>query len=240
MTPTTLNGLPSEAAWLLLRLVVVLLPSVLVGWAFLCPHWRWLQGVQVLALLAWSWFLRVYALGIGLSSLNWLLPWGTMLLPLGILLNGLTQARLATRPDAYCLWVGLAVCGGASLLGFPLAQLLLRNVSYNWLVAANLALYGLAWWGVARLLRMRGDLRLAFSQPWRRTLTLAAAVQGSLAVAFSLWNLLLVEGMQGYWHGQEWWLRSAAYSLLATAQCWLAGVLVMRLIRAEPKKVGPA
>ena len=235
MTPTTATGASSEAAWLLVRLLVVLLPPVLVGWAFLCSHWRWLQRGQVLALLVWSWFLHTYGFGIALSSLNWLLPWGGMLLPLGMLLNGLTQARLATRADAYRLWVGLAVCGGANVLGFALAQLLLLKIAYNWLIAAHLALYGLAWWSVERLLRRRGDLRLAFGQPWWRTPMLAAAVQGGLSVAFILWNLLPAEGMEGYWRGQGWWLQSAAYLLLATAQCWLAGVLFVRLTRVEPK-----
>jgi hypothetical protein len=224
-------------AWGLLLGLITLPPGLLV-WAFLRPRSRVLQVGQVLALLPWSCLLFAYGRELCYyGNIPYLLPVAYAVLPLALLLNGLTRARRARQPNAYRAWVGVALTGLLGLLELPGQWLLpLPTTAGQQAAHAGLALgLGLlAWVLLVRLLSARPSLRPWLWQPWWRTPALAAAATaGWWALETSLQELAGHLAHPYSWHWQFPWATALGHLLLAVSLRWVAGMVVMRWARTR-------
>jgi hypothetical protein len=109
------------------------------------------------------------------------------LVPLALLLNGLTQARQAARILTRLLWTGVAITGGSSLLWLLLSVLPLRSLPggpsplLGWLVSVLVALS--SWVVVLRLLRREPALGATlWHGPWWRTPAVVSGVGAGYAL----------------------------------------------------------
>ena len=228
---------------LVVLLTPLVLPPLLVAWAFLQPNRRGLQVVQGLALLGFLWLLN----GPGPAllddfSLTGILPLLRILLPLALLLNGLTQARQAACASAYLAWVGLAVTGAVGLLVIPSQELLnllpIRQTQPVLLeVGQTILTFGLnlvAWLLVIRLLKSRHDQREALWLPWWGMPTVAVVVLIGWAVLES--SLVLLGSLSAEGGGRLAtlpWGKILTGMLLSVSLRWLTGAMALRLTARE-------
>ena len=224
-------------AWSLLLGLATLPPGLLV-WAFLRPRSRVLQVGQVLGLLPWSYLLFAYGRELFYyGNAPYLLPVAYAVLPLALLLNGLTRTRLAQRPNAYRAWVGVALTGLLGLLALP-GQWLLPTPTMAGQQAAHAGLtlgLGLLAWGLlVRLLGAQHSLHPWLWQPWWRTPALAAAATiGWWALETGLLELADRLAHPHSWQWQFPWATALGHLLLAVSLNWVTGVAVLRWARTR-------
>ena len=231
----------AEIILVLILLAPFVLPPVLLLWAYRRPQQLGLQLVQGLVLLGciWLWSAirhdhSVSAMGGGAVAFYF-----ETLLPLTLLLNGLTQARQAARWQTRLLWTGAAVTGGYSLLWCLLRVLPLGELSgsgrplVDWLMFGLRILFALGSWVVVlRLLRREPALSATLWQaPWWRTPVVVSSVGAVCTVASTVLSTLYSSFIYTAWSSMPLFMLYAATSYL------LAGPVALRLV--SPLAVGP-
>ena len=227
---------------LLTLFLLFALPLALVVWGCQRPRPAAVQVALALALLAYQWLYYAYAREV-LWSIEHLalMPLYAVLVPLALLLGGLTQVRNTSRPGAYLTWVGLAVTGLVGLLLLPVAWLpvgLLDTAGPQLeLLAGPLLTFGLnvlAWLLVLRLLAQRHHLRPVLWQPWWRLPTVAAIVliNWSVLDAGLLLSAADTTNKSSFSFAIPWKHLSSTM-LLSAGLRWVAGVVVLRMRRVS-------
>lgn len=227
------NGALAVLTYAALALVaLVALTLLLLVLAFLFPQRKGLQIVQGVFLVLFALF---YLLGERLlhflgNPVNTTL---SALLPLGLLLNGLTQARQARGLLACRVWAGVAVIGCTGLLWILVALLHLdqlwqpdlSSIAWRTLWHLSLALpVDIGGWLLVLLLLRRHLLpATALWQPWWA----APASAAGITAVYYVFNTLRVFLMPNVSPD----LVALLPSILVTAgTCWLAGVAMLRLV----------
>jgi hypothetical protein len=220
--------------FLLFLLTPFVLPPVLLLWAYLRPRQLGLQLVQGLVLLGcvWLWsFLQhdrsVSSMGGGAVAFYF-----ATLLPLTLLLNGLTQARQANRWQTRLLWTGAAITGGYSLLQGLLMILPLGGLMGSshpllaWLMFSMEVLVALGSWVVVlRLLRQEPALNATlWHAPWWRTPVVVSSVGAVYALASNVLSNLYSSFIYTAWEGMP------LLMLYTATICLIAGLIALRLV----------
>jgi hypothetical protein len=142
--------------FVLVLLAPFVLPPVFLLWAYLRPRDRGLQLMQGFLMVGFAWLWSALQQDRGLRSIEGVSFYFNALVPLALLLNGLTQARQAARVLTRLFWTGVAVTGGASLVWQVLSVLPWRSLAggqspaLGWLVGLLVVLS--SWVVVLRLL----------------------------------------------------------------------------------------
>lgn len=202
------------------------LTLLLVVLAFLRPASRLLQFTQGAFLVMFSWLYLSWFQDLARLTTDPLYPGlSSALIPLALLLNGLTQAKQARWSLACQAWAGLAVAGGGGLLWLLIRVLELatfwlsgpREEGYYllWRFALALLVNVLSWVVVLAYLRRKPAPAASLWQLWWST----PAFGAGMTILFYLLN----------GHGEPG-IRFQAGSLSVFSTCWLAGVVVLRLI----------
>ncbi|MGI4759862.1 MAG: hypothetical protein ACRYF0_04095 [Janthinobacterium lividum] len=217
-----------EVFWFVtLLLTPFLLPPALLLWAYLRPQNRGLQLVQGLALVGFMWLWSFLRQDHSIQSMAGVSFYFQAFMPLALLLNGLAQARQATRWQTCLLWTGAAITGGYSLL----TMLPLGNWA-GWGILVNVLLSLGSWVLVLCLLRRVPGLSATLWQgPFWRTPALVSAVGGG-------WVLLTETLSTLYAPNISTPLSSMLYIMAFVAGIHLvAGLVALRLVSplaAEP------
>lgn len=218
----------------LILLAPFVLPPTLLVWAYLRSRQLGLQLVQGLVLLGCIWLWSALRHDHSVSSMGGgaVACYFETLLPLTLLLNGLTQARQATRWQTRLLWTGAAITGGYALLWcvlmvLPLGELrgsgqpLLRWVMFGMSVLLALG----SWVVVLRLLRREPALSATLWQaPWWRTPVVVSSVGAVYAVASQVLSTFYSSFIYTAWAGMP------LLMLYVAAIYLLAGLVALRLV----------
>jgi hypothetical protein len=222
--PLNNGALGALGLLVLLLLGFVGLTLLLVVLAFLRPASQLLQLTQGAFLLVFSWLYLSWFRD--LARLMEDSPYPSLssaVIPLALLLNGLTQAKQAQRHLVCQAWAGLAVAGSGGLLKLLVRVLELKTFWLSgpkddglylvWRDAVAFLVTALSWVLVLTLLRRQPAPAASLWQSWWST----PAIGAGMSAVFYLLNLLdLSYGEPGI--------------LSVFMACWLAGVIVLRLI----------
>ncbi|MGI4735217.1 MAG: hypothetical protein ACRYG7_08570 [Janthinobacterium lividum] len=231
------GGHTSVAAGILFVLIFLapfVLPPVLLLWAYLRPRQLGLQLVQGLVVLGcvWLWSFLQYDRSVSSMGGGAVALYFEALLPLALLLNGLTQARQANRWQTRLLWTGAAITGGYSLLQgllmiLPLGGLMgSSQPSREWLMLGMQVLRALSSWVVVlRLLRQEPALGATlWHAPWWRTPVVVSSVGAVYALASIVLSNLHSSFISTAWEGMP------LLMLYFAAIYLLAGLIALRLV----------
>ena len=237
LTPVLAHAYPrnNEALAVLPYLTVLLLATpMLLVLTFWRPHERSFQIAQGVCLLCFA-GLRL----VGARFFNILgpaaLPALDAILPLALLLNGLTLARLAQRPSTCRLGAGIAVAGSAALCGLLLHSVVHLSPLQERGGAALALLVALGGWVVVLcwLRRQPGPAAILW-QPGGRVLVAATgACLGFLL--FTFFSVVLPRSTNA-----QFWALLAGDGLQVAVACWLTGVLAFRLISPPATSISQA
>lgn len=205
-------------AFLLLAPFVV--PPVLMLWAYLRPRKQGLQLMQGLVMVGFAWGWTNLQQDRSVRSMEGVCYYLNTLVPLALLLNGLTQARQVARWQTRLCWTGVAITGGSFLVWNLLPSLRGLVGEQDTVPGAILSLVvALASWvGVLHLLRREPALSAALWQgPWWRT----PAVVSGVGATYMLVNLL----------GDDlYWSFIGSFMLYVAVISLLAGIISLRLV----------
>ena len=207
-----------------------LLPPLLLLWACLRPQNRSLQLAQGIVSLSIMWLWSWLGQDRSISSMAGVALYFQAFVPLALLLNGLMQARQATRWYPRLLWTAAAITGGYSLL-----TLLPLPVGGWWGYPVNMLLALGSWVPVLRLLRRAPGLSATLWQsPFWRTPALVGGVGGAWVLANEALSNLYATNFSVP-------LSSMLYIMaLVTGIHLLAGIIALRLVAplAAPGALG--
>jgi hypothetical protein len=228
----------AEILLVIILLTPFVLPPTLLLWAYLRPRQRGLQLVQGLVLLGCIWLWSALRHDRSVSSMGGVAFYFETLLPLTLLLNGLTQARQATCWQTRLLWTGAAITGGYALLWcvlmvLPLGELRSSGQPFlRWVMFGVSVLFALSSWVVVlRLLRREPALGATLWQaPWWRTPVVVSSVGAVYAVASQVLSTLYSSFIYTAWAGMP------LLMLYVAAIYLLAGLAALRLV--SPLAVG--
>jgi hypothetical protein len=220
--------------FVLILLTPFVLPPALLLWAYLRPRQLGLQLVQGLVMLGCVWLWSALRQDRSVSSMGGgaVAFYFETLLPLTLLLNGLTQARQAARWQTRLLWTGAAITGGYSLLWCLLMILPLDGLTgssrplLDWLMFGIQVLFALGSWVVVlRLLRQDPALSATlWHAPWWRTPVVVSSVGAVYALASQVLSTLYSTFIYTAWEGMP------LLMLYAATICLLAGLVALRLV----------
>ena len=215
----------NEALAALPYLTVLLIATpVLVVLAFWRPRERSLQVAQGVCLLCFAGLRLVGGRFFNILGPS-VLPALDAILPLALLLNGLTLARLAQRASSCRLGAGIAVAGSTALCGLLLHSVLhLSPLQGSGQAALALVVALSGWVVVLSWLRRQPGPAAILWQPGGRVLTAATgACLGFLLFTF----FSVVFTLSGH---TPFWSLLAGNGLQVAVACWLTGVLAFRLV----------
>jgi len=233
--PLNNGALGALALLALIALLFTGLTLLLMVLAFLRPASQLLQRTQGAFLVVFGWLYLSWFRSLLHITQGSLYPdLASAIFPLAMLLNGLTQAKQARQHLACQAWAGLALAGSEGLLRLLVRVLELktfwlsgpRNDGFYllWRDAVMFLVSAFSWVLVLALLRRQPAPAASLWQSWWRT----PAVGAGMSVVLYLFNMVsLFHGEPGISIDLVALLPS---SLLMFSSCWLAGVVVLRLI----------
>jgi hypothetical protein len=215
--------------FVLVLLAPFVLPPTFLLWAYLRPRNRGVQLTQGFLIVGLAWLWSVLQQDRGVRSMEGVSFYFNALVPLALLLNGLTQARQAARVSTRLFWTGVAVTGGGSLVWQLLSVLLWRNLPggqsplLGWLVSVLVALS--SWVVVLRLLRREPALGATlWHGPWWRTPAVVSGVGAVYTLVEQVLSTLYSSFISIAWSSMPLLLLYQAIIYL------VAGIIALRLV----------